>query len=159
MILLWKETFYDDFMTVLRNVALLALLFMRIYGRCWCRCIKGKWVIKQVSWLIKFWHQINNLSRHYYYPQYPQNIHLQGVWIAQIALWRSLKMSDLKDSINPLSLLDDQRLVQRRAETSYMMIFGRKQLRSDNVTCSFCLRTDFDLAIFISPSELNIDGG
>ena len=68
-------------------------------------------------------------------------------------------MSDLKDSINPLSLLDGQGIVQRRAETSYMMISGQNQLRSDNVTCSFCLRTDFDLAIFISPSELNIDGG
>ena len=29
-----KRNIYDDFMTVLRNVALLALLFMRIYGRC-----------------------------------------------------------------------------------------------------------------------------
>ena len=58
-------------------------------------------------------------------------------------------MSDLQDSINPLSLLDGQGIVQRRVETPYMMISEQKQLRSDNVTCSFCLRTDFDLAIII----------
>ena len=146
MILLWKETFYDDFMTVLRNVALLALLFMRIYGRCWCRCIKGKWVIKQVSWLIKFWHQINNLSRHYYYPQYPQNIHLQGVWLAQQNKCPNSKQSDCinKESSLNIVTLDGHRcqnwrtlVLAARVPGSSAIVSGGQHDLIPNITTNY----------------------
>ena len=43
--------------------------------------------------------------------------------------------------------------------TSYITVFGRGQFASVIVTCRFSLKTDFDLEIFIRPSESNMEGG
>ena len=50
-------------------------------------------------------------------------------------------------------------MTQSNAETSYIMVFWTGQLCSDTATCSFRFKVDFDFEIFISSSELNIDGG
>ena len=58
-----------------------------------------------------------------------------------------------------MELASGQLMTQSNSETSYIMAFWIRQLRSDTVTWSFCFKVDFDFEIFISPSGLNIDEG
>ena len=50
-------------------------------------------------------------------------------------------------------------ITQISADTSYIMVSEIGQFRSDIVTCSLGFSVDLDVATFIFPSGLNIDGG
>ena len=54
---------------------------------------------------------------------------------------------------------DGQVITQRSADKSYSMVSEVGKLRSDIVTCSLCFSVDLDVATFMFPSALNIDGG
>ena len=56
-------------------------------------------------------------------------------------------------------LPEGQLIVQSTAETSNMITSGDGQFLSEIQTCRFFFRVDFDFAVLIFPSSLNIDGG
>ena len=50
-------------------------------------------------------------------------------------------------------------IAQRSADTSYIIVSEMGQLHSDIVTCGLCFSVELDVATFIFPSSLSIDGG